>query len=543
MNNRRISSSEFIKAAQKGDMTVIEPYVAKNGSNPGAINATDQDGNTALCCAAYNNHTAIVQTLLTAPSINLDAANQSGCTALYYATLKGHTAIVQALIDAKAKIEMTNKHGGTALMYAAQNGHTVIVQALIDAGAKIDTTSQNGYTALMLAASRGHTAAVQTLINAGAKINLTRLKINLLNAANHTALTLAAYNGHAATVQALIDAGAEIHQYTIDASYQFNSNERKAAKILITAKINNIHKQRLANGNKPEDIINAFNEQTKYEYYFLGHIYRELFNSYAYDYVNNSTLKKLMLLAKHLYKGLGYDPVEAIRFLTNDFAAMPDDAKALASDLLAYFNRKKKPSIYISAIEQELNELKNDIASAQFYVKDIKGNWVPGKPRHIATIESIVKQQRKTWADTLGAYSKVMTLLDTEASIFQKSRHQNTTLFYKDSLEKLRGIRYDGSNSYTPMPPSYEDHMKMYPASYAECMQSNPASAAAADLAYLPPTYTNITTPAAAAAAPSPAPAVTYSTQTFAAMFPPVPTDALPDLPSERPAEKRMLSA
>jgi ankyrin repeat protein len=61
------------------------------------VEAVDQDGFTALMCAAWKGHTDIVNALAGTHNANVEAVNRNGCTALMIAVFNGHTDTVNAL--------------------------------------------------------------------------------------------------------------------------------------------------------------------------------------------------------------------------------------------------------------------------------------------------------------------------------------------------------------------------------------------------------------------------------------------------------------
>jgi len=117
------------------------------------IDSKDNDGCTALMCAASMGHTAIVR-LLVAKGAAIDSKGYNGWTALMFAVDNGHTEIARILIDKGAAIDSKNTFGFTALMWAARGGRTEIVRLLIAEGADIDSKDIDGWTALKYAQIR-----------------------------------------------------------------------------------------------------------------------------------------------------------------------------------------------------------------------------------------------------------------------------------------------------------------------------------------------------------------------------------------------------
>ncbi len=204
---RPISKEEFIQAADSGDLNNINRYFVQNENNFFEINATNQNGDTALLCAAQNGHTEVVRRLLTMPDIAINAT-RNGWTALMLAAEEGHIEVVRLLL-ARPDIAInttstTNHYGWTALMLAAEEGHTEVVRLLLArADIAINTSNEDGDTALMLAADERHTEVARLLL---ARPDIA---INTTNKYGATALLLAATKGCLVVVHLLLEAGAD----------------------------------------------------------------------------------------------------------------------------------------------------------------------------------------------------------------------------------------------------------------------------------------------------------------------------------------------
>lgn len=113
-----ITFNEFFNAAYEGgdaNLAKVELFIQQNN-----VNATNSKGESALTLAAYKDHTAIINALLTKPGININFRHHKGQTALLIAAWYGHDEIVTVLL-AKAGIEINaaSNHGSTALLLAA----------------------------------------------------------------------------------------------------------------------------------------------------------------------------------------------------------------------------------------------------------------------------------------------------------------------------------------------------------------------------------------------------------------------------------------
>jgi ankyrin repeat protein len=125
-------------------------------------------GYTALHLAAMNGRVDVVQALLAAPGINVNAANENGWTALHVAAEYRHAGVIQALLgagaDVNAQISYGPWKGWTALHWAAQNGDVEVIRALLAApNINVNNSDKSGYTALHFAARKGFVAVAQTV--------------------------------------------------------------------------------------------------------------------------------------------------------------------------------------------------------------------------------------------------------------------------------------------------------------------------------------------------------------------------------------------
>ena len=143
--------SEFVKAAQNGDLNEVKRLFALN---PDIINEFDREHDTAIMKACRDCHAVKVVAFLLENGANIkdkeyrDLIDQ---TPLIIAAFNGCTDIVRMLLDAGANIEHKNDQGENALISAAQEGHIDTVKLLLDAGADVNQSNTDGETALDLA--------------------------------------------------------------------------------------------------------------------------------------------------------------------------------------------------------------------------------------------------------------------------------------------------------------------------------------------------------------------------------------------------------
>lgn len=84
---------------------------------------------TPLIEAVCSNDLDEVETLLNV-GVDINATNNDGDTALMVASINGDTKIVQVLIERGADVNATNKDGETALLIALYYGYTEIVEMI-----------------------------------------------------------------------------------------------------------------------------------------------------------------------------------------------------------------------------------------------------------------------------------------------------------------------------------------------------------------------------------------------------------------------------
>ncbi len=128
-----------------------------------------QRGETPLMIAVREKAMRSLEVLLDNPKTNIEASANNGDTALMIASFTQNTAAVKALLAHDAEV---NRHGWAPLHYAAAVGGTEIVKLLLDKSAYVDAESPNKTTPLMMAARGGQTDAARALIDGGADVSL-----------------------------------------------------------------------------------------------------------------------------------------------------------------------------------------------------------------------------------------------------------------------------------------------------------------------------------------------------------------------------------
>jgi ankyrin repeat protein len=107
-------SKEFIKAAKSGNAGRLLDLLE---NDPNLLDARDKDGSTALHCAIWKGHQAVVKLLLDAGA-NVNAHNNNdhwGTTPLHAAAHANQAAIAQMLIESGADVNARDKEGRSPL--------------------------------------------------------------------------------------------------------------------------------------------------------------------------------------------------------------------------------------------------------------------------------------------------------------------------------------------------------------------------------------------------------------------------------------------
>ncbi len=156
-----------------------------------------------LADAAMQGDAEAVRALIAARA-DVNASQNDGATALHWAVYRGDVAMVSTLIAAGAVVTQPNREGATPLSLACQNGGVELIRLLLDAGADPNEALPHGETALMMAARTGNPDALELLIARGANVNAAEALRGT------TPLMWAAAYEHAQAVEILLDHGADV---------------------------------------------------------------------------------------------------------------------------------------------------------------------------------------------------------------------------------------------------------------------------------------------------------------------------------------------
>lgn len=117
---------ELIEYAEQGNTEQVRQLL-QSGAD---INATDEQGRTAVMAATYHNHVGTVEALIQAGA-DINIRDHQLNNVFLYAGAEGMMEILRLAIEADADVTLTNRYGGTALIPASDRGHVEIVQELL----------------------------------------------------------------------------------------------------------------------------------------------------------------------------------------------------------------------------------------------------------------------------------------------------------------------------------------------------------------------------------------------------------------------------
>lgn len=117
---------ELIEFAEQGNTEQVRQLL-QSGAD---INATDEQGRTAVMAATYHNHVGTVEALIQAGA-DINIRDHQRNNVFLYAGAEGMMEILRLAIEADADVMLTNRYGGTALIPASDRGHVEIVQELL----------------------------------------------------------------------------------------------------------------------------------------------------------------------------------------------------------------------------------------------------------------------------------------------------------------------------------------------------------------------------------------------------------------------------
>ncbi|HTI10065.1 MAG TPA: ankyrin repeat domain-containing protein [Puia sp.] len=187
-----IADVSLTEAIQKGDMPLLEKYLA---DNPLLADGRTPDGVSLLLFALYCRNTEAAQ-VIKKHKPSMDA---------YEAVCCGDLERVRALIDpSPERINQPSPDGFSLLGFACFFGQVTVARYLVEKGAAIDAPSVNSFKVAPIhsAAAISSYPLVKLLVEKGADVNARQQ-------GNFTALHAAAGHGVPEIVRLLLENGAD----------------------------------------------------------------------------------------------------------------------------------------------------------------------------------------------------------------------------------------------------------------------------------------------------------------------------------------------
>ena len=123
----------------------------------------NSNSQSALNQAAQNNDLLALNEILK-QKININATTEEGWTALHFAAFKGYDKIVDALLKAGIDANIQGKvYSRTALHYAVDRGNIGVVRLLVASGADVSIIDNLNKKALDIAQEKGLTEIARIL--------------------------------------------------------------------------------------------------------------------------------------------------------------------------------------------------------------------------------------------------------------------------------------------------------------------------------------------------------------------------------------------
>lgn len=134
-------------------------WLIAKGYNPGDLNQTGENGDTALMKATREGVYAVVKELIdTGGDINARNSDASGGlrlrnNALWFACFGNHYELINLLLAHNININNQNDNGATVLMYAASAGKTEVVNLLLQHHPNLYLKNLDDYKAIDFASN------------------------------------------------------------------------------------------------------------------------------------------------------------------------------------------------------------------------------------------------------------------------------------------------------------------------------------------------------------------------------------------------------
>ncbi|XP_056640906.1 serine/threonine-protein phosphatase 6 regulatory ankyrin repeat subunit B [Diorhabda sublineata] len=188
-------------AASAGSSRAVLALI-RAGAN---VEASDEDGLTALHCAASRGHTDCMDTLLTLCGASVDVIDTNGCTALHYAVTLGHADATALLLAHGADPNRQDRKGRSPAHCGCAKGQFETVKLIGVHGANLWLRNARGDLPLHDAAGNGRRELVKWLLE------MRPSQVNARNNDGRCPLHMAALNDNADMCKILLDNGAQVN--------------------------------------------------------------------------------------------------------------------------------------------------------------------------------------------------------------------------------------------------------------------------------------------------------------------------------------------
>lgn len=179
--------------------------ILKHLVSKGAKLYDGKENTTTLLHTAVNlNDPQIVQYLLDAEAIPVDAKDAEGQTPLFIASKTKNNSCFAPLIAAKADINTRKDNGDPLLFMAMNNGNSPMVEALLKQGVDVNVTLNEGSNTLHAAAAYGYLEVAKKAVE-------KKVPINQYNSQSATPLFLAADRKQPEVGKFLVSKGADVN--------------------------------------------------------------------------------------------------------------------------------------------------------------------------------------------------------------------------------------------------------------------------------------------------------------------------------------------
>jgi len=189
------------RAAGSKDPQAVECVQCILETAPSVINWQDYEGCTALHLAVAGGNEAVVSSLISLESCDVNALDNMFRTPLHWAAVFGYSAIVSMLLNSKADTSSSDSAGAMPLHYAAVNNFAKTVEVFLSRPYVKDEADNEGRSAFLWAASSGADDTISCFIRHGVDF----MQVDKLG---NTAVHVAASAGHTSTVHLLLKSGS-----------------------------------------------------------------------------------------------------------------------------------------------------------------------------------------------------------------------------------------------------------------------------------------------------------------------------------------------